>query len=223
MNSELRNELDDLNTLSNDTIRKLDNTYYSVLEKMGVLQNTISSLTELATMTRQLNKEFETEADKVAKEVGNSLDAFHEFEAQQKRIQELTGRVEAGRDKVKNLGSRVDQVRDRVEGWERAEGEWQDRTRRRLRLLWIMMSLAAAIVLALSVFQYTPTTTPPLDILSGLNIPEAVRSIPELDKLRNETLSLKKSAAEALRNISSCSADDEILEEDPRLRLFDEL
>lgn len=190
---------------------------------MGVLQNTISSLTELATMTRQLNKEFEAEADKVANDVGASLDAFHEFEAQQKRIQELTSRVEAGRDKVKNLGSRVDQVRERVEGWERAEGEWQDRTRKRLRLLWIMMSLAVAIMLALSVFQYTPTTAPGLDILSGLNIPEVVRAIPELDKLRNETLSLKKSTVEALRNMSSCSADEEVLPEDPRLRLFDEL
>ena len=174
-------------------------------------------------MTRQLNEEFQTEADKVAREVAGSLDAFQGFEAQKKHIAELTGRVEAGRERVKNLGSRVDQVRGRIEGWERAEGEWQDRTRKRLRLLWIIMSLAAAIMVGLSVFQYTPASSPGLDTLGGLNISEVVRSVPELERLRNETWSLKENAMEALRNRSNSQVEDEILEEDPRLRLFDEL
>lgn len=212
-----------LNTLSNQSIRRLDNTYYSVLEKLGVLQNTIASLKELAKMTRHLNEDFELEADKVAKEIGASLDGFHGFETQQKHIEELAGRVKTGREKVQALGARVDLVRDRVEGWERAEGEWQDRTRNRLRLLWIIMSLAAAIMVALSVFHYTPGSTPGLEILSRLNISEVVRSVPELEKLRNETWTLKKNAVDALRNMSSCRMEDELLEEDPRLRLFDEL
>jgi hypothetical protein len=50
-----------------------------------------------------------------------------------------------------------------------------------------------------------------------------VRSVPELEKLRNETWTLKKNAVDALRNMSSCRMEDELLEEDPRLRLFDEL
>jgi hypothetical protein len=194
-----------------------------VLEKLGVLQNTITNLKEVAKMTRQLNEEFETDANKVAKEVGASLDGFHDFQTQRKHIEELAARVRDGREKVKVLGARVDLVRDRVEGWEKAEGEWQDRTRKRLRVLWIFMSLTAGIMVALSVFHYTPARTPGLDILSELNISEVVRSVPELDRIRNETWSLKRNAMEALRNMSSCPKADEDLDEDPRLRLFDEL
>ena len=220
---ELRHELGNLNTLSNHTIRRLDNTYYSVLEKLGVLQNTVTSLKELAKMTRQLNEDFETDAGKVAMEVGASLDGFHNFETQKRHIEELADRVKDGREKVKVLGARVEVVRDRVEGWEKAEGEWQDRTRKRLRVLWILMSLTAGIMVVLSVFHYTPARTSGLDILSELNISEVVRSVPELDKIHNETWSLKRNAKDALRNMSNCPRSDEDMDEDPRLRLFDEL
>lgn len=222
-NRELRNALSSLNTHSNDTIRRLDNTYYSVLEKLGSLQNTITSLKELAMMTRRLNEEFETEADKVANEIGVSLDGFHDFEAQQKRIEELAGRIKAGREQVNSLGARVDRVRERVDGWERAEGDWQDRTRKRLRVLWIVMSVIAALMVALSVFHYTPARATGLDTLSGLNITEIVGSVPELETFRNGSWSLKKSAMDVVGNMSSCHLDEEVLEEDPRLRLFDEL
>lgn len=222
MDRELQNELGDLNSLGNYTIRRLDNTYYSVLEKLGVLQNTIVSLKELAKMTRLLNEEFETEAKKIATEVEASLNGFHGFEAQQKQIEDLTGRVEAGREKVKALGARVDLARNRVEGWERAEGEWQDRTRKRLRVLWILMSAGAAICVALSVFHYTPVRTPGLDILSGLNTSEIVDSVPPLERFRSEAWSVKKDIVDTLKNMSNCGTEDE-LEEDPRLRVFDEL
>lgn len=194
-----------------------------MLEKLGSLQNTIVSLKELAVMTRQLNEEFEIEAGKVAKEVGTSLDGFGSFEAQQKHIEELAGRVKAGKEEVKSLGGRVDRVRGRVDGWERAEGEWQDRTRKRLRVMWIVMSVIAALMVGLSVFHYTPARTPGLDILSGLNISGVVGSVPEFEKLRSGAWSLRKNALDMMGNMSSCELDEEVLEEDPRLRLFDEL
>lgn len=219
---ELRNALSSLNTLSSHVTRRLDITYYSVLEKLGVLQNTIASLTELAQMTRLLNEEFGTESEKVVKDIGASLDGFHGFATQQRQIEELSERVKAGRDKVNTLRTRVDLVRDRVEGWERAEGEWQDRTRKRMRVLWILMSVAAAVFVALSIFRYTPVGSPGLEILTGLNVSDIVGSVPEPEP-RNETWTLKKTVMNALENMSSCDMGEEPLEEDPRLRLFDEL
>jgi hypothetical protein len=219
---ELRNALSSLNTLSSHVTRRLDITYYSVLEKLGVLQNTIASLTELAQMTRLLNEEFGTESEKVVKDIGASLDGFHGFTTQQRQIEELSERVKAGRDKVNTLRTRVDLVRDRVEGWERAEGEWQDRTRKRMRVLWILMSVAAAVFVALSIFRYTPVGSPGLEILTRLNVSDIVGSVPEPEP-RKETWTLKKTVMNALENMSSCDMGEEPLEEDPRLRLFDEL
>jgi hypothetical protein len=219
---ELRNALSSLNTLSSHVTRRLDITYYSVLEKLGVLQNTIASLTELAQMTRLLNEEFGTESEKVVKDIRVSLDGFHGFTTQQRQIEELSERVKAGRDKVNTLRTRVDLVRDRVEGWERAEGEWQDRTRKRMRVLWILMSVAAAVFVALSIFRYTPVGSPGLEILTRLNVSDIVGSVPEPEP-RNETWTLKKTVMNALENMSSCDMGEEPLEEDPRLRLFDEL
>jgi hypothetical protein len=219
---ELRNALSSLNTLSSHVTRRLDITYYSVLEKLGVLQNTIASLTELAQMTRLLNEEFGTESEKVVKDIRVSLDGFHGFTTQQRQIEELSERVKAGRDKVNTLRTRVDLVRDRVEGWERAEGEWQDRTRKRMRVLWILMSVAAAVFVALSIFRYTPVGSPGLEILTRLNVSDIVGSVPEPEP-RKETWTLKKTVMNALENMSSCDMGEEPLEEDPRLRLFDEL
>lgn len=220
-NRELRNELGDINTHSNTIIQRLDNTYYSVLEKLGSLRNTITSVKELSVMTRRLNEEFQTEGDAVAKEVGASLDAFQNFEFQQKRIEELAARVKTGRDKVKLLGGRVDKVRNRVNGWERADQEWQNLTRKRLRVLWIVMSVIAALMVVLSVFHYTPARLPAQVILPGLNSSEVVESVPELESLRNGTWSPKKAAMDLVGNASR--SDKRELAEDPRLRLFDEL
>lgn len=99
--TELRNALMGLNTLSNNTTRKLDNAYYSVLEKLGVLQSTISSLKELATMTRQLNDEFKIESEELVRDVTSQLESFEQFTSQETRIVELAARVKAGRERIK--------------------------------------------------------------------------------------------------------------------------
>ncbi|KAG0647949.1 hypothetical protein D0Z07_5815 [Hyphodiscus hymeniophilus] len=113
---ELRNAILGLNTLSNNTTRRLDNTYYGVLEKLSVLQRTIMSMKELAIMTKQLNEEFKTESESVTRDVEVQLDGFAGFEDQQKRIGGLQERVMVGRDQIKTLGARVDVVNERVEG-----------------------------------------------------------------------------------------------------------
>jgi hypothetical protein len=221
---ELRNALMDLNTLSNNTTRRLDNTYYSVLEKLSVLQGMITSLQELAKMTRSLNEEFKVEASKVVEEVEGSLAGFQEFEGQQKQIEGLGERVKAGRGRIRALTARVDVVRERVEGWEKAEEEWQDRARKRFRVLWVVMSIAAAIFIAFSIFQYTPVRTQEPGALKGMNVSDIMIASPELlEKIRNGTWSLKRNAADSLKKMRDGGTEQEGLDEDPRLRLLDEL
>lgn len=214
-----------LNTLSNNTTRRLDNTYYTVLEKLSTLQNTIASMKEIATATRTLDTDFKTESEEVVRDITTQLEGFGGFEEQQERIESLQERVRKGRERIKVLGGRVEGVKKRVESWEMAEGEWQEKTRKRLRILWILMSVCAAAIFALVVFQYTPARTHGPGVLKGFNASSLLGEIPDMEKLKNETWNLKRSTEDALQSLrhKHKEEEEEKLEPDPRLRLFDEL
>lgn len=220
--TELQHAIMGLNTLSNNITRRLDNTYYAVLEKLSVLQSTIMSMKELASMTKQLNEEFKTESEGVVHDVEIQLDGFEAFEDQQKHIEELQERVMAGRERIKTLGSRVDVVREKVEGWEKAEGEWQEKTRKRLRILWILMAMCGVIMVAMMGMKYTPARNQTIDALKGVNASSLAEILPDLERIKNETKSMGRSTLDALGKMLE-KEEEEKLEEDPRLRLFDEL
>jgi hypothetical protein len=171
---------------------------------------------EIAGMTKRLNEEFKTESEDVVREVQGQLAGFDEFQSQEKRISALQTRVKAGRDKIGTLGERVDIIRERVEGWEKAEFEWQERTRRRFRVLWMIMSAAAVVFIALILFRYTPAQTPTGAFTKGMN----TSAIPDFEQLEKETLRLKNKTAQILEGLRK---DEERLKEDPRLKIFDEL
>lgn len=220
--SELRNALNNLNTLSNDTTRRLDNTYYSVLEKVSVLQNMITSLKELAGLTKELNTEFEHESQEVVTEIETSLAGFEGFEDQRKRIEALSERVKKGREKIRVLGDRVEIVTEQVDSWEKAEGEWQERTRKRLRVLWIIMAVCGVLVLGLVAFQCTPVRTQGPGVLKGFNVSELSGNVPDLEKIKNETWTLKRKTENALEKMKAKDKEEKV-EDDARLRVFDEL
>ncbi|CZR65756.1 uncharacterized protein PAC_15656 [Phialocephala subalpina] len=211
--TELRNALIGLNTLSNNTTRRLDNAYYSVLEKLGVLHSTISGLKELANMTRELNAEFKIESEDLVRDVSAQIESFDQFSSQESRIAELAARVKAGRERIKTLGERVDVVKERVEGWEKAEGEWKERTRKNLRIMWIVMAVIGGLLLAIVAFQYTPAMGG-MEEPKGLNTTGLLGKIPDFESLKNESRALKKEVEEALNGTRKQLA------EDPRLRPY---
>jgi hypothetical protein len=181
---------------------------------------------ELATLTRTLDEEFKTEAEEIVTDVSTQIEGFENFSEQEKRISALAERVKTGRAKIKVLGSRVDVVRDRVEGWERAEIEWQEKTRKRLRILWIVIAVIAAVVLALVAFQYTPAMNHEMNAtVTGLNKSGLLGKSPHLEMVReNESWAAKRVRREDGRDrLEGLRNREEGLGEDPRLRVFDEL
>lgn len=120
-----------------------------MLQKLTALQNTILALKELAQASAATNAGFITESHEVLAEAQAQLDAFGDFSAQQARVEALQGRVRGGRDRIAALGGRVDAVRRRVERWERADREWQERTRRRLKIVWGVVMVLGALLAAL--------------------------------------------------------------------------
>ncbi|KAK1690687.1 hypothetical protein BDP55DRAFT_627389 [Colletotrichum godetiae] len=206
----LKNSLVELSGFSTATTRRLDETYYSVLEKKSMLQNTISAIRELTVASRQMTGEFVSEADEMAQDVAGQLDTFGQFGEQESRIEQLQGRIESGRTRIEGLSGRVDLVRRRIEGWERADREWQEKTRKRLRAVWIVTSVVFAVLLLLFVgAQYLGG---PADLEGA-----AGRALKGLERGPNRSV-------EGAPKLSPLWEDRRGREEEEdRLRVFDEL
>lgn len=153
----LKQSFVDLSKVSISRARHLDETYHSILDKLGVLSGIIAALRELTSSAEDTNATFTQESQDLVADVTKQLGGFGDFDDQRKRIAALAERIRAGRGKIQTLSRRVDAVQTRVEGWESADREWQERTRKRLKTLWIIMSVVVFILMALYVStQYTP-------------------------------------------------------------------
>lgn len=173
-------------------------------------------------MTRQLNDEFKIESEDVVTDINTQLGQFENFDEQQQRIEALASRVQAGRTRIKTLGSRVDIVQNRVTCWELAEKEWKDKTRKRLRIMWTVIFVFLFIIVGMMIFQnYTPAKTQGASPFKGMNTSGLLGKVPDMKGLENETWTLKRKTEDRLEELRNHS--QEPLEEDPRLRLFDEL
>lgn len=107
------------------TTRRLDDTYYSILEKVSHLHSTIDGLQELLTLTKKLGDEFASDGDELVDEVNNSLDSIGDFESQARLLEDFEARITAGKEKAARLNERLETARKRVEGREKLEEEWR--------------------------------------------------------------------------------------------------
>lgn len=123
---ELRESLQALSDQSMKTTRQLDDVYYSILEKLSVLQSTISNLQDLSSMTKDLHKEFQSETDTFEAEMREQIDAFGGFEDPKKKIGDFEARVKTSKAKADELSARLESARARVLALEAEEKEYQD-------------------------------------------------------------------------------------------------
>lgn len=162
--SDLKKSLVDLANISTSTTQRLDDTYSGVLEKLASLQNTVMALKELASASASMNEGFTAESESVLAEAQAQLDAFGQFDEQQARVQALQDRVHGGRERITALSERVDIVRQKVERWERADYLWQNKTRRRIKIVWGM--LLGFVLLLLLLYAGAKAYAPELDELA---------------------------------------------------------
>lgn len=144
---------------------------------MSALQNTISALRDLADSSKDIYGSFEKGSRAIESDITNQIDAIGRFDDQQGKIEGLRDRIHAGRARVQTLSARVDAVRERVESWERADQHWQERTRRRLKYIWTVMSVTSLVVFILFMFYRYGTSDPSTSGLdevaaSAGNLPE---------------------------------------------------
>ncbi|KAI5465936.1 hypothetical protein BGZ63DRAFT_400370 [Mariannaea sp. PMI_226] len=157
----LKQSLVDLHTFSTTASQRLDDTYYAVLEKMSALQTTVASLKELAETSRNIHNEFERDSKEIENDIAVQINSFGQFEDQQASIESLQSRIYDGRAKIRSLSDRVDVVRRRVEAWDRLDKESQEKTRRRLKAIWICMSIVSMAIILIFFFgsHYVPSNS----------------------------------------------------------------
>ncbi|KAF7549561.1 hypothetical protein G7Z17_g6308 [Cylindrodendrum hubeiense] len=157
----LKHSLVDLSTFSTSASRRLDDTYYAVLEKMSTLQHTVAALKDLAETSRNIHTDFDKDSKEIENDITSQIDSMGQFEEQEASIESLQTRIQGGRAKIRSLSDRVDVVRRRVEGWERLDKDSQEKTRRRLKAIWICMSVVISAMILIYFFgaQYAPPST----------------------------------------------------------------
>lgn len=157
----LKNSLLDLSTFSTTASRRLDDTYYAVLEKMSSLQHTVAALKDMAETSRNIHNDFDKDSKEIECDITLQIASMGQFEEQEASIESLQTRIQDGRAKIRSLSDRVEVVRQRVEGWERLDKVSQEKTRRRLKAITICMSVVTLAMILVYVFgvQYAPPST----------------------------------------------------------------
>lgn len=112
---ELRSSFQNLSDQSIKTSRLLDDTYYSLLERVAQCRQTIGSLQELANLTHELHHTFESDTKELVEDVQGQFESFGDFKAQQKHVAALEERIKAGKDKADGLNVRLEEARRRID------------------------------------------------------------------------------------------------------------
>ncbi len=145
----LTQSLAELNDFATGASRRLDDAYYAVLEKMSMLHNTVAALKDLAETSQGVYESFERDSRRLENEFATKVGAMGHFQTQQSKIMSLQSRIHDGRGKMKALTDRVDTVRHRIEQWEQADKQWQEKTRKRLKIIWSAMSVLVVLLIIL--------------------------------------------------------------------------
>lgn len=122
-----------MRTLSDQSLRtsrRLDDTYYSILEKVSTLRQTIGTLQELSGLTKELHNNFEADSQDLLDDVKGQFENSDNFDAQQKQVAALEERVRAGKEKADALTARLAEAKERVDKRAASEAEWEASTNR---------------------------------------------------------------------------------------------
>ncbi|CDM30006.1 hypothetical protein DTO013E5_8294 [Penicillium roqueforti] len=152
----LRSALTSIGTLATDVTRRLDYTYYNLLEKITALNSTISSFQELSDSASTFLSDFERETVELDQDIRKQLNDLKGFEPQVRKADALEQRMKVGRQRVEELGKRLETVRHEIDSWEQRETEWQTRTSRRLRIFWGIVTSALLVLVLALVLQNWP-------------------------------------------------------------------
>lgn len=142
-----------IGSLATDITRRLDYTYYNLLEKITSLNTTITSFQGLADSTSAMFNDFEQEVTNMNQEIRRQAGELRGFKPQLEKIEDLERRMKGSRERAEALETRLETMRSEIDRWEKTEAEWQTRVGRRLRILWGVMATAMLALIIAVVMQ----------------------------------------------------------------------
>ncbi|KAJ5715686.1 uncharacterized protein N7483_012867 [Penicillium malachiteum] len=228
----LRSVLNSVGTQATDVTRRLDYTYYSLLEKITALNSTIASFQDLSDSASTLLNDFERDTAGLDQGIRKQINDLRGFEPQIQKADALEKRMKLGRERVQDLGQRLNNVRSQIDHWEKRESEWQSRVSRRLRIFWATVMGALLVLVMALVLQNSPTHThPPAQSNKSMWNETSLDFIPNLDKATDpshsssDTGSWYPSSLEDRQQslAASITVTDAAAPTDDPLRVFDEL
>jgi hypothetical protein len=154
LSREIRATLDGLQGVALRSTRDLDDTYYSLLEKVGLLRSTIASLQELSNQARDLQEMFQSDTSEVVGDTRAQIANYDEFEAHTKRVTSLSDRIRESRERSMVLGERLERANQKLEEKEKRDNEWKIKARRRVTIFWAVLATVAAIVIPVILYFY---------------------------------------------------------------------
>ncbi|RYO15495.1 hypothetical protein AA0121_g6844 [Alternaria tenuissima] len=219
---DLRAVLQSLSDQSLKTSRRLDDTYYSILEKVSVLRQTIGTLQELSGLTKELHDNFESDTTELVEDVTGQVEAFDGFKAQQEQVSGLEERIRAGKEKADALTARLERAKERVDARAKSEAQWQAKNTHRVRIFWAIVAFVATLILALVLFRPAQPAH---------RVPEPQSTLDPATREAILNADIPNIAKEAIIGPLTSTANHVVetidphlvLEDDERLRGFDEL
>ncbi|KPI36178.1 uncharacterized protein AB675_8884 [Cyphellophora attinorum] len=123
---ELRESLQQIHHTGTELTRRLDYGFYNLLEKVGGLASVIQSFQSLASQSRQLISNLESEAQKTDNHIRQRARMLQEgFEDRERTVVALEERQRKVQAKARALGERLERAQARVVRWEREQSERQ--------------------------------------------------------------------------------------------------
>lgn len=120
---ELHGRLAAVNNTSVDITRRLDYTYYNLLEQVGSLVAIAKSLHSLSSPIKDMIDTFAREASMLERDVKIKVERWRStFDGKESHVERLEERGVRANAKAQDLGTRLENLRQRVEAWEEKEG-----------------------------------------------------------------------------------------------------
>ncbi|EOA86351.1 uncharacterized protein SETTUDRAFT_47405 [Exserohilum turcica Et28A] len=216
---DIRTALQSLSDQSLKTSRRLDDTYYSILERISVLRQTIGTLHELSSLTRELHENFEADTAELVDDVSGQVEAFDNFKTQQQQVSSLEERIKAGKEKADALTARLEQAKEHVDARAKSEAEWQARNTHCMRIFWIAVGFVITLFFVFVLFHpHEPAHDGAEQFKPKLDPAILNADVPDMAKE-----AITRAATSRVSPVVDTAKTRHVLKEDEQLRSFDEL
>ena len=148
---EMRQRLDGVTKEGLEITRRLDYTYYNLLERIGCLTDMVAKFQSLGGQVGHLEEKLHRDMRGLGEETSEGIKGLRKAAEgrRQEKVYTLEERMKKGRERARALGERLEVARRQLADFEKREEEWRRRTRRKIKVAWVLSGL---LIFLISVF-----------------------------------------------------------------------